>query len=93
MNLDLIPTAEVIKNVTIDAERAKRQEKGLNAISVQLHRTSQLGLHEITLYQDYMIKNYSLDILMLKTAFEEKGYEVTVTKDGYGYTDSIVIRW
>lgn len=93
MNLDLIPNAEVLKNITIDAERAKRQEIGIKVISAQLCRTSESGRHEMTLNGDYMIKTYSLDILMLKTVFEEKGYKVTVIKDGYGYTDSIVIKW
>lgn len=94
MNLDLIPTAEVLKNnITSDAERTKRQEIGIKVISAQLRRASVSGRHEITLYGDYMIKTYLLDILMLKQVFEEKGYKVTVIKDGYGYTDSIVIRW
>lgn len=93
MNLNLIPSAEELKSVMLDAERAKRQEKGIKAISAQLHRTSEFGQHEITLHQNYMIKTYSLDVVMLKKVFEEKGYYVTATKDGYGYTDSIVIQW
>ena len=93
MNLDLIPSAEELHSATIDAERAKRQERGLEVIRNQLRRTSEFGLHEITLHQHYMIKTYSLDVSILKKVFEEKGYSVTVTKDGYGYTDSIVINW
>lgn len=93
MNLDLIPSAEELKSVAIDAERAKRQEKGLKTVSEQLHRLSEFGQHEITLYQDYMVKTYSLDVVALKKVFEEKGYDVTVTKDRFGITDAIVIRW
>lgn len=93
MNFDVIPTAEALQAKTIDAERAKRQEKGLKAISEQLNRFSELGLHEFALYQDYMIKAYSLDVVALKKVFEEKGYVVIATKDEFGYTDSIVIRW
>ena len=93
MNLDLIPSAEELHSVTVDAEKAKRQEKGIKVISSQLRKTSEFGRHEITLYQDYMIKTYSLDVVMLMTVFEEKGYEVEGTKDGFGYTDAITIRW
>lgn len=93
MNFDVIPTAAELQAKTTDAERAKRQEKGLKAISEQLNRFSELGLHEFALYQDYMIKAYSLDVVALKKVFEEKGYAVTATKDEFGTTDSIVIRW
>lgn len=93
MNLDLIPPVEELHSVMLNAERAKRQEKGIKAISAQLRRASKFGLHEITLRQNYMIKTYSLDVVMLKKVFEEKGYNVVVTKDGFGYTDSIVIKW
>lgn len=93
MNLDLIPTAKELHSVVIDEERAKRQEKGIKVIGTQLRKANELCLHEITLYKNYMIKTYSLDVVMLKKVFEEKGYEVTVTKDGFGFADSIVIRW
>ena len=93
MNLDLIPSAAELHYVTIDAERAKRQEKGLEVIRDQLHRTSEFGLHEITLQQDYMLKTYSLDAVNLMKIFYEKGYKVTSKKDGFGYTESITIRW
>ena len=89
----MIPTAAELQSKTADVERAKRQEKGLKAISEQLNRFSELGLHEFALYQDYMIKAYSLDVTALKKVFEEKGYAVTATKDEFGFTDSIVIRW
>lgn len=93
MNLDLIPTAAELHSVTIDAEIAKRQEKGIKVISTQLRKANECGLHEITLYRNYMIKTYSLDIVMFMKIFYEKGYNITSTKDGYGYTDSIVIKW
>lgn len=93
MNFDVIPCAEELQSIALNAERAKRQEKGLKAISKHLNRFSELGLHEFALYQDYMIKTYSLDVIALKKVFEEKGYAVTATKDEFGYTDSIVIRW
>lgn len=93
MNLDLIPSAKELHSATIDAEMEKKQEKGIKIISTQLRKASEFGLHEITLYKNYMIKTYSLDVVMLKKVFEEKGYSVTVTKDGFGYTDSIVIKW
>ena len=93
MNLDLIPSAKELHSATIDLERAKRQERGLEVIRDQLNRANKFGLHEITLHQNYMIKTYSLDVVMLKKVFEEKGYDVTSTKDGFGYTDSIIIRW
>ena len=93
MNLDLIPSAEELHSVSVDAERAKRQEKGIKILSSQLRKASEFGQHEMTLYQDYMIKTYSLDVWMLKKVFEEKGYNVAVIKDGYGYTDAITIRW
>lgn len=93
MNLDVIPSAEELKSAALNAERTKRQEKGLKAVSEQLRRFSELGFHECALYQDYMIKAYSLDISALKKVFEEKGYAVTTTKDEFGFTDSITIRW
>jgi len=93
MNLDLIPTAAELHSVMIDAERAKRQEKGIKVISVQLRKANELGLHEITLHKNYMLKTYSLDVVMLMKVFSEKGYKVTATKDGFGYTDSIIINW
>ena len=93
MNLDLIPSAAELHSVTIDAEIAKRQEKGIKVISAQLRKANECGLHEITLHQNYMIKTYSLDMVMLMKVFYEKGYNVTATKDGFGYTDSIVITW
>lgn len=93
MNFDVIPYAEKLKTVALDAERTKRQEKGLKAISEQLNRFSELGFHEYVLYQDYMIATYSLDVLALKKVFEEKGYAVTVTKDEFDMTDSIIVRW
>lgn len=93
MNLDLIPTAEALKTVTLDAERAKRQEAGIKSISFQLQKANEYGRHEITLFQDYMISTYSLDVVMLKKIFEEKGYKVTDTKDSFGYTDSIIVQW
>lgn len=76
MNFDVIPAAEELHSITIDVERAKRQEKGLKAISTQLSKANELGLHEITLYQNYMIQTYSLDVEILKKVFEEKGYDV-----------------
>jgi len=93
MNFDVIPTASELHHVTIDAERAKRQEKRIKVISTQLSKANGLGLHELTLYQNYMIQTYSLDVEMLKKVFEEKGYDVASTKDGFGFTVSIVIRW
>lgn len=93
MNFDVIPTASELHHVTIDAEREKRQEKGLKVISTQLSKANELGLHEITLYQDYMIKTYSLDVVMLMKIFYEKGYNIESTKDEFGFTNPIVIRW
>lgn len=93
MNLDLIPSAEELHSLTIDVETAKRQEEGIEKISAQLRKTSELGFHVMTLYQNYMIKTYSLDIMMLKKVFEEKGYKVAVTKGVWMNEASIVIRW
>lgn len=40
-----------------------------------------------------MLKAYSLDVVMLMKIFYEKGYNIKSTKDAFGFTDSIVIRW